>query len=116
MPAEDITVIATWTANVYTINYTTDGTAVAADVLTYGTDSVPAKASKVTTKDGYDFDDWYLESALTTSYTADWTTVIANAQHKAGGNDNEYEMTVYAGWDINQYTLTFFANEGDTEP
>ncbi|MBR6941146.1 MAG: InlB B-repeat-containing protein, partial [Clostridia bacterium] len=56
MPAEDITVIATWTANVYTINYSTDGTAVAADVLTYGTDSVPAKTGKVTTKDGYDFE------------------------------------------------------------
>ncbi|MBR6939351.1 MAG: InlB B-repeat-containing protein, partial [Clostridia bacterium] len=51
-----------------------------------------------------------------TAYTSDWATVIANAQPKAGGNDNEYEMTVYAGWDINEYTLTFDSQGGTQIP
>ncbi len=67
MPAQDITLHAKWIANEYTINYNTDGSAVAADTLTYGTDDVPAKAGKVTTKTGYTSDDWRLGNACSTS-------------------------------------------------
>ena len=107
-----LTVYAKWTANEYTINYITDGSAVAADTLTYGEDNVPAKEDKVTVKEGYVFDDWYLEEGHTTAYTSDWTTVLANAQPKAGGADNEYELNVYANFTKDSFKI-YYNNEGD---
>ena len=81
-----MTVYAKWTANKYTINYTTDGSAVDPDTLTYGTDDVPTKAA---TKAGYTFDNWYLEDTHETAYTPDWETVLANSVSKAGGEAND---------------------------
>jgi len=54
------------------------------------------------TKTGYTFGGWYKESGCTNTWNFDSDTVIA-------------DVTLYAQWTINTYTVTFNKNGGDTE-
>jgi len=96
MPANDVTTKAQYTINEYTITINVNGGS-AIDPITQD------YATEVTTPDeptktGYTFDDWYSDEGLTTPYT--FTTMPAE------------DITVYVGWTINQYTITFNSNEG----
>ena len=53
------------------------------------------------TKAGYAFDGWYKEEELTTAWNFTTDTITDN-------------ITLYAKWNINQYTVTFNSNGGDT--
>ncbi len=84
MPAEDMTIKATWKVNEYTITFDTDGGSEIAPITQeYGT-AVTAPAAP--TKTGYTFDGWN---------TAIPTTMPAT------------DMTITAKWKVNQYTITF---------
>ena len=89
MPAEDVTVTATWKINQYTIAFDTDGGSEIAPITQdYGTAIIAPKAP---TKTGYTFDGW--------DKTIPGTMPAEN-------------MTVKAQWKINQYTITFDTDGG----
>ena len=89
MPAEDVTIMALWTTNKYSITFETDGgTAIAPISQDYGT-TITAPANP--TKEGYTFAGWDKEIP---------TTMPA-------GN-----VTIKALWNINQYTITFDTDGG----
>ena len=89
MPAEDVTVTATWKINQYTITFDTDGGS-KIDPITqdYGT-AITAPAAP--TKTGYTFAGW--DRAIPGTMPAE-------------------NMTVKATWTINKYTITFNTDGG----
>ena len=88
---DDLTVIAQWDINQYTITFDTDGgSSVSAITQDYGTAiSAPADPTKI----GYTF--------------ASWDTVIPSTMPAQN-------MTITAQWDINQYTITFDTDGGSS--
>ena len=96
MPAQNITLYAKWTLNNYTITFETNGgslvTAIEQGFGTTVTSPTPP------TKEGYTFDGWYSDIGLTTAYT--FTTMPAQ------------NITLYAKWTLNNYTITFEVNGG----
>jgi len=95
---EDLTLYAKWTVNAYTITFDSNGGS-SVDPITedYG-ESVSAPSAP--TRTGYTFDGWYSNESLTNSYTFD--TMPA------------YNFTLYAGWTINEVTITFDSNGGSS--
>ena len=93
---DNITLYAKWTINSYTVTFVSNG---GSDV-TSQTNNYNTKASKPTnpTRTGYTFDAWYTDTGLTTAY--DFNTRIT-------GN-----ITLYAKWNINSYTVSFNSNGG----
>lgn len=87
MPAENVTINASWSINTYTITFNTNGGSSVTEISApYGTAiSVPANP----TKTGNDFAGWDKEIPETMP---------------------AYNMTVYAAWDIHVHTLTFISN------
>ncbi|MGD9605375.1 MAG: InlB B-repeat-containing protein, partial [Bacilli bacterium] len=98
MPAFDVELNAKWTINQYTIVFEeNDGTVVSDITQNYGT-----TVTKPTdpTKTGYSFINWYVDSAFTEVYA--FTTMPA------------LNITLYAKWTINQYTIDFEENGGSS--
>ena len=95
IPAKNITAKAQWRANKYTITFEANGgsecPSITQDYNTPVTLPVP-------TKTGYTFAYWCSDIELTTKYTA--TTMPAE------------DITLYAKWVINQYTITFDFGNG----
>lgn len=92
----DVQLYAKWAINQYTISFDTNGgSSVTAITQDYNTE-VTAPSSP--TKTGYSFDGWYSDSGLTTLFS--FTTMPAS------------NLTLYAKWAINQYTITFDSNGG----
>ena len=84
MPAEDVTVTATWKINQYTIAFDTDGgSEIAAITQNYGT--TIAKPTDPT-KTGYTFAGWYTDAACT------------NAWNFGSNMLADHDMTLYARW------------------
>ncbi|MDD4211629.1 MAG: InlB B-repeat-containing protein [Clostridia bacterium] len=81
MPASDLTLYAKWVINTYTINFITNGGA-ALQALEFDYNSNITLPTP--TKAGYEFNGWYSDLELTTSFTA--STMPAN------------DLTLYAGW------------------
>jgi len=92
----DITLYAKWTANDYTVTFDVDGGSnVVALEVEYNT---AATAPTAPTKAGFTFEGWYTEEALTTEF--DFTTVITA------------DITLYAKWALEVYTVSFDENGG----
>ena len=97
MPLGDMNLYAKWTINQYTISFEEDGGSAVTDITAdYGT-AVTEPADP--TKEGHTFVAWYTEIGLTTEYT--FSTMPAN------------NLTLYAKWTVNQYTISFEENGGD---
>ncbi|GHU70841.1 hypothetical protein FACS189450_05930 [Spirochaetia bacterium] len=99
-----ITVYAQWTANTYTVTFDKNGgdtgASPASATATYGgTVSLPAT---VPTWTGYAVGGW--------NTAADGSGTVFDATTTVTGN-----ITVYAQWTINSYTVTFDKNGGTTE-
>ena len=94
-----ITLSGTATPPTYTVTFNANGhgTAPAAQTVIQGNKATTPTAPKAT---GYTFGGWYKEANCTTAF--DFNTAI---------NAN---ITLYAKWTINQYTLTYSAGEGGT--
>ena len=96
MPAENITLYAKWTINQYTISFEENGGSAVSDLNgDYGTS---VNAPIIPTLTGNTFNGWYSNIALTNAYV--FTTMPAE------------NITVYAKWTINQYTMSFEENGG----
>lgn len=94
--SEDLTLYADWDANDYIITMETNGGNVITDI-TYEYNSDPTLQDP--TKEGYSFVDWYFDEALTELYL-DYSDIPDN------------DITLYAEWNIGQYTLTLETNGG----
>ena len=89
MPAENMTITATWEINEYTITFNTNGgTTIAAIKQDYNT-AVVAPADP--TKEGHTFKQW--DKTIPATMPAE-------------------NITITAEWDINQYTITFDTDGG----
>ncbi|HRX44861.1 MAG TPA: InlB B-repeat-containing protein, partial [Acholeplasmataceae bacterium] len=96
MPADALTLYAKWTLNNYTISFEENGGSVVADKTQGYNTAVVAPTAP--TKMGYTFGGWYSDSALTTAYTF--------------GTMPAQNITLYAKWTLNNYTITFEENGG----
>ena len=100
MPNENITLYAGWTANANVITYKLNGgTNNKNNPSTFKTGE--EKTLLAPTKTGYTFKGWYTDSAL------------KNKIEKITSQMNK-NITLYAGWDINKYQITFNSNGGST--
>ncbi len=90
VPAEDVTYVATWSTNKYTIAFVVDGETVKSESLEYGTTIVLPDAP---IKEGYTFAGW--------SGYIDGATVPTE------------DVTYTASWTINKYTVAFVV-DGET--
>jgi uncharacterized repeat protein (TIGR02543 family) len=100
MPAQHTTLYAKWVVNNYTISFESNGgNAVTGITQGYGTTVVAPTAP---TRLGHTFDGWYSDVALTLAYT--FTTMPAQ------------NMTLYAKWSTNSYTISFEENGGSDVP
>ncbi|MCK7486329.1 MAG: InlB B-repeat-containing protein [Bacillus subtilis] len=96
MPGQNITLYAKWTINSYTISFDSNGgSAVGSITQNYGT---AVSAPTDPTKASYMFGGWYSDSGLTTQYA--FTSMAAS------------DITLYAKWNINSYTISFNSNGG----
>jgi len=100
----NVTLYAQWTINTYTVTFdgnTSDGGSTATQTLDYNTPT--ALTANGYTKTGYTFSGWNtLANGTGTAYAdeADYTIGTAN-------------VTLYAQWTINTYTVTFDGNTSD---
>jgi uncharacterized repeat protein (TIGR02543 family)/uncharacterized repeat protein (TIGR01451 family) len=92
----DITLYAKWTLNNYAVTFDSNGgSAVAPQIVEYqGLASQPAAP----TKTGNTFGGWYSDAGLTSTFS--FATPIVG------------DITLYAKWTLNNYTVTFDANGG----
>ncbi len=99
MPAQNITLFGTWTINQYTITFETNGGSNIASITGNYGDSISVPNDP--TREGYTFNGWYADFTLTQS------TTVPNAIPAQN-------ITLFATWTINQYTITFETNGGSS--
>jgi len=109
---EDITLYAKWNINQYTVCFECNGgTPIDTQTVIHG-----QLATKPTdpTREGYAFDDWYSDDETSVN-KRDFATAITN---QISLNKWDFEtpitndITLYAEWNINQYTVCFECNGG----
>lgn len=105
----NITLVAQWSKDTYTISYNTDGgTAVQAQSYTITDENVTLCA--VTTKAGYEFKGWVLETTV-----GNWAAKTYSASENVG--TGKYgNVTLNAVWSPITYTITYDSNGGSTVP
>jgi len=101
MDSSDVTLYAVWSANTYTITFSANG----GSGSDYTQDIVYDQSANLTscafTRTGYSFSGWATYSSGSVSYTN-------GASYTMGSSD----VTLYAVWSANTYTITFSANGG----
>ncbi|MFR9503955.1 MAG: InlB B-repeat-containing protein [Rikenellaceae bacterium] len=95
---ENITLYAKWSTNQYSVSFESNGGSnITTQYVDYGSTATEPTSP---TKTGYTFAGWYSDSALTTAYNFN-TAVTEN-------------ITLYAKWSTNQYSVSFESNGGST--
>lgn len=92
MPANDVYVTAQWSINSYTVIFEENGGVTKTNLTIQYNASVSNPGG--TTRTGYNFDQWYTDSGLTTPAVFPFTMPAGN-------------VTLYAGWNLGTYTATF---------
>jgi uncharacterized repeat protein (TIGR02543 family) len=95
----DVTLYAKWQLNTYTITFNSNGGTTISDIEDATELPTPLPTP---TKEGYTFVGWYYDIAFTQIATA--------------GDTIESDVTLYAKWQLNTYTITFNSNGGTTIP
>jgi uncharacterized repeat protein (TIGR02543 family) len=101
MPSQATTLYAKWTANQYTVTFDSNDRSID-DILITQDFGTAISAPTNPTLSGYTFVGWFSDEALTTAYS--FSTIPTQS------------FTLYAKWNINQYTITFDSNEGSSIP
>ena len=96
MPSKNIVLYAGWIPKEYIITFEENGGSNVSNIKEHYTYQVNEPLSPV--KEGYNFDGWYLDEELTTSYN--FTTMPSE------------DTTLYAGWANGLYTISFEENGG----
>ena len=106
-----ITATAKWTANTYTVSFNSNsGTGGQSANVTATYDSaMPTISTTAPTKTGYTFMGWYDNENYTASGAKQYYTASGAS---ARNYDKTSNTTLYAGWKINEYTLTVNPNGG----
>src|SRR5690554_136333 len=100
MPTSDLTLYAKWDLNSYTITFNSlGGSSVEPLTVNYNEAII---APEEPTRTGYTFSGWYSDESLTNEYI--FTSMPAN------------NITLYAKWSINTYSVTFYQTEEDVTP
>ena len=112
MPANDVTLSAQWIPDIYDLLYNANGGANAPLATEHTSGSTATITSSVPTRVGYTFLHWTTTSAGT------GTTYLNPG---SGGSVSSFTMpaqhvTMYAQWQVNQYTVTYNANFGSGAP
>jgi uncharacterized repeat protein (TIGR02543 family) len=98
MPSNDLVLYAKWSINQYTINFeSNEGTSIASITGNYGEVVSPIVDP---TREGYTFNGWYSDANL---------TQLSNLPDYIPSQN----LTLYAKWTINQYTISFESNGGN---
>lgn len=96
MPGEDIKLYARWGTNFYVITFQSNGGSVVPTIIEEYGNSITAP--EIPTKLGHTFDSWYTNTGLTNKYT--FNTMPSS------------NFTLYAKWNVVQYTITFNSSGG----
>jgi uncharacterized repeat protein (TIGR02543 family) len=99
MPAENVALYAKWAINQYTVTFETNGGNTIPSITGNYGDSM--NATNNPEKEGYTFNGWYADAEL-----MQVTTVVNTIPAE--------NLTFYAKWSINQYTMTFNTNGGNS--
>ncbi|WP_230496022.1 S-layer homology domain-containing protein, partial [Pseudoneobacillus rhizosphaerae] len=93
---QDTTLYAKWTINQYLVRFDSNGgRSIAPVIANYNTTISPTS----TTRTGYTFNGWYKEVGMNT----EWKFATDKVTH---------DITLYANWTINEYTVSFNSNGG----
>lgn len=105
MPAEDITIKATWTANTYKIVWA-DGlnsvTPIKSLDQAYGSDISAIEYPEEPAREGYSFDGWEIANASDNSNMTELPATMP-----------AHSIIIKATWKINTYTITFDTDGGN---
>jgi len=93
---EDITLHANWTALTYTVTFNTHG-GTAVSTLTNVT---VIETSPVTSRDGYDFLGWYLDTSYTDDKKVSFPYTVSE------------NLTLHAGWSASKFVVSFDTDGG----
>ncbi|MDD4077187.1 MAG: InlB B-repeat-containing protein [Bacilli bacterium] len=96
MPARNITLYAKWEINTYKISFVSNGGTFVSDIF-YDFNAEIDLLPDIE-KIGHTFKGWYADSSFTSLFTL--TTMPSS------------DLRVYAGWEINQYTISFDSKGG----
>ncbi|WP_017811218.1 InlB B-repeat-containing protein [Paenibacillus shenyangensis] len=97
----DLTLYADWILNSYTVSFDTYGGSVVADLAVRHGSSVIRPADPV--KNGYTFAGWYTDAARTVPFAFGNAVVTG-------------DVTLYAAWTTNSYTVSFDTYNGSAVP
>ena len=98
MPARNTNLYAKWNINSYTISFESNGGSTVGSITQEYLSEVIEPMNP--TRTGYTFEGWYTNTSLTNKYTF--------------GTMGSSNITLYAKWTVNQYTITYNTNGGDT--
>ena len=99
MPGYSFSLYAKWAINSYTIEFQTNG-GTPINPLILSSNELIQPFTQSTTKTEHNFVDWYLDDTLTIPFDFRFMP--------------PYNLTLYAKWTINQYTITFNTNGGNS--
>ena len=97
MPAKDVTLYAKWSKDDHKVIFIVDDLTYKVENVKFG-DSIPSVDNP--TKEGHTFAGWLLSKADNSPVSNDYKI--------------SKDITLYAKWNINQYTITFDSNGGST--
>ena len=99
VPTDDVTLVAKWDINKYTVQFVSDHGSFADKPIEYGGTIDPDKLT-IPNVDGYTFGGWYADEKHTTEF--DFTKPIKS------------NTTVYAKWTAKDYEVRFITEHGKT--
>lgn len=114
MPDSDVTITATLTAVQYTVKFRESNGNYVAGIdaqLSFTIENPPLQIPNPM-KEGHTFKGWYAKSDL----SGEPYNLLTLVQALQSQNDSDnVELTVYAKWDVNQYTVTWIIDGVETE-